>query len=107
MWNTYLVKSFVANVTLVCLFTRMSEAMILVVSFLMKSFPTVFANPRFVPIVYSHVRVQGGTSVECFTAGHAFVWLLVGVDNFVSAKCRGLSESFSTHLAYKWPCSWK
>ena len=61
--------------------------MVLVVSFLMKSFPTVFANPRFVSIVYSHVRVQGGTSVECFTAGHAFVWLLVGVDNFVSAKC--------------------
>ena len=56
----YLMESLVTNVTLVCLFSRVSQSVVLVVSFLMKSFPTKLTNIRFVAIVYSHVCVQCG-----------------------------------------------
>ena len=44
----HLVKSFVANVALECLLTRMGQSVVLVIAFLVKSFSTIFAYERFV-----------------------------------------------------------
>ena len=54
-----LVKSFVANVALECLLTRMGQSVVFVVSFLVETFSAEFANIRFVPHVDSHVSVEG------------------------------------------------
>ena len=60
--------------------------MIFVISFLMKPLATVFTDPGFVSIVYPHVSVKSGTSVECFATSLTFVWLLIGVNYFVSTQ---------------------
>ena len=96
-------KSFITNVTLVRLFSWVRKSVILVVSFLMKPFTTILTNPRFVSIVYPHVGVESGAPVECFATSQAFVWLLVGVNDLVSAQSRSLSESFTTNFAHKRP----
>lgn len=97
----YLVKSFIANVTLVGLFTRMSQTMILVIALLMESFPTKFTYPWFVSVVNPHVRVECGASVERLATSEAFVWLLICVNNLVSAQSGGLSEPFPTDFAHE------
>ena len=94
-------KSFIANVTLVGLFTRMSKTMVLVIALLMESFPTKFTYPWFVSVVNPHVRVQGGASVERFATSLAFVWLLICVDDLMSAQGGGLSKPFPTDFAHK------
>ena len=97
----YLVKSFIANVTLVGLFTRMSQTMILVISLLMESFPTKFTYPWLVSVVNPHVGVKCGASVERLATSEAFVWLLICVNNLVSAQSGGLSEPFPTDFAHE------
>ena len=97
----YLVKSFIANVTLVGLFTRMSQTMILVISLLMESFPTKFTYPWFVSVVNPHVRVECRASVERLATSEALVGLLICVNNLVSAQSRGLSEPLPTDFAHK------
>ena len=52
----------------------------------MESFPTELADPGLVAVVYPHVSVEGGASVERLPTCHTLVWLLVGVDNLVSAQ---------------------
>ena len=97
----YLVKSFIANVTLVGLFTRMSKTMILVISFLMESFPTKFTYPWFVSVVNPHVSVESRASVEGLATSQALVRLLICVNDLVTTQGRGLSESFPTNFAHK------
>ena len=94
-------KSFIANVTLVGLFTRMSKTMVLVIALLMESFPTKFTYPWFVSVVNPHVRVECGASVERFATSETFVWLLICVNDLVSAQSGGLSESFPTDFAHE------
>ena len=55
----HLVKSFVANVALECLLTRVGQSVVFVVAFLVESFAAKFADKRFVPHVDSHVSVEG------------------------------------------------
>ena len=55
--KSYLVESLVTNVTFVCLFSRVGQSVVLVISFLMKSFPTKLTDIRLVAIMYSHVCV--------------------------------------------------
>ena len=51
-------KSFVANVALECLLTRMGQSVIFVVAFLVEAFSTEFAYKWLVPHVNSHVSVE-------------------------------------------------
>ena len=60
--------------------------MVFVISFLMESFPTELADPGLVAVVYPHVSVEGGASVERLPTCQTLVRLLVGVDNLVSAQ---------------------
>lgn len=101
----HLVESLVTNVTLVCLFSRVSQSVVLVVSFLMKSFPTKLADIRLVAVVYSHVCVQCRTPIKCLPALTTLMRLLIGMDYLVSAQGGCLSESFTTNFTYKWPGS--
>ena len=72
----HLVKSFVANVALECLLTRVGQSVVFVVAFLVESFAAKFADKRFVPHVDSHVGVEGRAPIEGFAAVVAFVRLL-------------------------------
>ena len=94
-------KCFVANVTLVGLFSGMSESVILVVALLMEPLATVLTHPGFVAIMDPHVGVEGGASVEGLATGHALVRLLIGVDDFVSAESGGLTETLPTNFTNK------
>ena len=100
-------KSFIANVTLVGLFTRMSKTMVLVIALLMESFPTKFTYPWFISVVNPHARVQSGASIERFATSLTFVRLLICMDDLVSAQSGGLSKSFPTDFAHKRPGSLK
>ena len=55
----HLVKSFVANVALECLLTRMGQSVVFVVSLLVETFSAELANVWFVPHVDSHMSVEG------------------------------------------------
>jgi hypothetical protein len=79
----------------------MGELVVFVVSFLVKTFSAVFAVPWLVLIMYSHVGVERWASVECFEAYFADVRLFTCVDDFVTAKRRGLSKAFAAYFAYK------
>lgn len=52
-----LVKRFIADAAFVCLFTTMSQSMVLVISFLVKSFAAELANKWFVTSVDSGVSI--------------------------------------------------
>ena len=99
-------KSFIANVTLVGLFTRMSKTMVLVIALLMESFPTKFTYPWFISVVNPHVRVQGRASIERFATSLTFVRFLICMDDLVSAQSGGLSKPFPTDFANKRPGSY-
>ena len=72
----HLMKSFVANAALECLLTRMGQPVVLIVAFLMKSFATILAHPRFVSHMYPHVCIQGRTPIEGFATRTTFVRFL-------------------------------
>ena len=94
-------ECLLADVTLVCLLTRMREAMVFIVAFLVEALATKFANERFVPHVDSHVRVQSRAPVKCLPAVLAFVRFFRGMDYLVSAQRRRLTEPFVTNFADK------
>lgn len=79
-------KSFVANVALECLLTRVGQPVVFVVALLMEALAAKLAYERFVPHVDSHVRVQRGAPVEGLATGAALVRLLRRVDDFVPAQ---------------------
>ena len=79
----------------------MCQSMILIISLLMKSLSTKLTHPGPVTLVDPHVGVQCGASVEGFTTSVAFVWLVIGVDDFVAAKSGGLTKAFATYLTYE------
>ena len=55
----HLVKSFVANVALECLLTRMGQSVVFVVSLLVETLSAELANIWLVPHMDSHVSVEG------------------------------------------------
>lgn len=71
----HLMKGLVADVTLVRFVAAVCQFVVFVVSLLMESFATEFADEWFVSGVNSCVRVQGGRSIECLSASVAFVRL--------------------------------
>ena len=79
-------ECLVTDVTFVSLLPRVSQSVVFVVSLLVETFPAELADPGLVPVVYPHVGVEGGASVERLPTCHTLVWLLVGVDNLVSAQ---------------------
>ena len=79
-------ESLVAHIALVSLLSAVGQSMVLVVALLVKSLSTEFALERFVPVVYPHVCVQGGTPVEGFSTHLTFVRFLIGVDYLVPAQ---------------------
>lgn len=99
----YLVSS---SLILEASLTAVGEPMVLVVALLMEAFPAVFTDKRSVPLMDPHVGVECRTPVEGLATGATLVRFLRGVDDLVPAQGRGLAESFSADLAYKWPGSW-
>lgn len=63
-----LMESFIAYSAFILFFCAMCKFMVFIVSFLVEAFPAKFARERFVVEVNAHVRVQSGTTVECFSA---------------------------------------
>lgn len=59
-----LVEGFIAYVTFIRFFARMREFMILIVAFLVKTFATKLAYPRFVSLMDSNVSIQRRRSVK-------------------------------------------
>lgn len=68
-----LVEGLVANVALVSLLSTMCQTVVLVVAFLMESFPAEFADERLVTSMDSCMRVERRRSVEGFTTRQAFM----------------------------------
>lgn len=79
----------------------MRQTVVLVVSLLVEALATELTDPGLVAVVDPHVGVEGGAPVEGLPTGHALVWLLVGVDDLVSAQSGGLSEAFPAYFAHK------
>ena len=79
-------ECLVTDVTFVSLLPRVCQPVVLVVSLLVESFPAELADPGLVPVVDSHVGVEGGAPVEGLPTGHALVGLLVSVDDLVPAQ---------------------
>ena len=79
-------ECLVAYVTFISLFPGVCQTVVLVVSLLVEALPTELTDPGLVAVVDPHVGVEGGAPVEGLPTGHTLVWLLVGVDNLVSAQ---------------------
>lgn len=79
-------KGFVANVAPERLLTGVGQPVVLIVALLMKPFAAEFADIRTIAEMDSHVRVQGGASVEGLSTGVALVRLLRRVNDLVAAK---------------------
>ena len=97
----YLVECLVAYVTFISLLPGVRQTVVLVVPLLVEAFPAELTDPGLVPVMDSHVGVEGGAPVEGFATGHALVGLLVGVNDLVPAQSGGLSEPFTAHFAHK------
>ena len=76
-------ERLVAHIALVSLLSAVGKSMVLVVALLVETLSTELALERLVPVVYPHVCVQGGTSVEGLSTHLTLVWFLVGVDYLV------------------------
>ena len=79
-----LVKSFATDMTLEWLYSSVSETVVLIVAFLVETFPADVADERFVSSVNAHVRVERGRTIERLATLLALVRLLLSVDNLVS-----------------------
>ena len=104
--QNHLMECLLADVTLVCLLTRMRESMVFIVALLVEAFPAKFTNIRSVSLMYPHMRIKGWTSIEGLSASTTFMRLVWRVNDFVSAKGRGLAKSFATNFANKWSSTW-
>ena len=105
--QNHLMECLLADVTLVCLLTRMRESMVFIVALLVEAFPAKFTNIRSVSLMYPHMRIKGWTSIEGLSASTTFMRFVWRVNDFVSAKGRGLAKSFATNLANKWSSTWR
>lgn len=63
-----LMKCFVTYRTLILFLRAVSKFVVFIVSLLVETFPAKFARERFVVEMNTHVRVQCGATVECFSA---------------------------------------
>ena len=90
-----------ADVTLVCLLTRMRESVVFIVSLLVEALPAEFTDVRSISLVNPHVGVEGGASIEGLSAGRTLVRFFRSVNNFMSAQSRGLTKPFPANLADK------
>jgi len=97
-----LMKRFIAYVALVRFLAAMCELVVLIVTLLMKTLATKFANKRFEIGMYTCMGIESRTTIEGFAACNALVRLFSSVDDFMSAKSAGLTETFTTNLADKW-----
>ena len=104
--QNHLMECLLADVTLVCLLTRMRESMVFIVALLVEAFPAKFTNIRSVSLMYPHMRIEGWTSIEGLSASTTFMRFVWRVYDFVSAKGRSLAKSFATNFANKWSCTW-
>ena len=98
-------KCFVTNVTFVGFFARVGKPVVFVVALLVETLAAKFARPWPVAEMNSHVSVEGGAAVEGLSACLTFVRFVVGVNDFVAAKRRGLTEAFTTDFANKGSCT--
>lgn len=56
------------------------------------------AYPWFEILMNTHVSVQGGGTIECFTTNATGVRFIRGMDDFMTAERRCLAETFPTDL---------
>ena len=105
--QNHLMECLLADVTLVCLLTRMRESMVFIVALLVEAFPAKLTNIRSVSLMDPHMRIKGWTSIEGLSTSTTFMRFVWRVNDFVSAKGRGLAKSFATNFANKWSSTWK
>ena len=81
-----LVEGLVAQSAAVGLFTGVNQEVIAQVAFLVKPFSAHLANELLLFAVRANVRLQRGGAIERLLTDVAFVRLVAGVDNFVTAQ---------------------
>jgi len=101
------VERLAADCALILLLLRVSQSVVLVVTLLVESFTAVFAHEGFEALMYPHVRVESGGSVERLAASLALVRLLGCVNYLVPTERACLAETFVAHFAYKWSSPYK
>ena len=103
--QNHLMECLLADVTLVCLLTRMRESVVLIISFLVEAFSAELADVRSISLVNPHVSIEGGASVKGLSASRTLVRFFRSVNNLMSAQSRGLTKPFSANLTYKRSCT--
>lgn len=83
--QNHLMECLLADVTLVCLLTRMREAMVFIVALLVETFPAKFTNVRPISLMYPHMRVESRAPIKSLPTSSTFMWLIRCVNDFVPA----------------------
>jgi hypothetical protein len=81
----HLMECLLADVTLVCLLTRMRESVVFIVALLVEALSAEFTSVWPVRLMYPRVGTKSRAPVVGFSTSSAFVWFFRRVYNLVPA----------------------